>query len=163
MKKFTLLMMSVFVFQAQAAESYSNALGMSFVKIPAGEFIMGSQDLDSVVFELPDGDESAVSDEIPAHRVVFPEGFYMGKTEVTREQWVALMATRPGPESEWQRKDWRRLPVVSVSWFDAQAFIAALNKRDPGGHYRLPTDRSADNPDVAYSVVGFRLIAEPSH
>ena len=140
MKNFVLLILGALVFQTQAAESYSNALGMSFVKVPAGEFMMGSQDLDAVVLELPDGDEAAVRDETPAHRVVFAEGFYMGKTEVTREQWLELMATRPGPESEWQRKDWRRLPVVSVSWFDVQEFIEVLNKRDPGAHYRLPTE-----------------------
>jgi len=140
MRKLGFLIMYISVFQAQAAEPYTNALNMTFMKVPAGEFIMGSQDLDAVVLELPDGDESAVSDEIPAHRVVFPEGFYLGRTEVTREQWVELMATRPGPESEWQREDWRRLPVVSVSWFDVQAFISALNKRDPRASYRLPTE-----------------------
>jgi formylglycine-generating enzyme required for sulfatase activity len=140
MKKFALLLVITLASQVQAAESYTNALGMSFVKVPAGEFVMGSRDLDAVVLELPDGNEAAVRDETPAHRVVYPRGFYMGVTEVTREQWVEVMATRPGPESEWQRKDWRRLPVVSVSWFDVQAFIEALNKRDHEASYRLPTE-----------------------
>lgn len=140
MKKIALLIISTLALPVQADQSYTNALGMSFVKVPAGQFIMGSQDLDEVVLELPDGDEVAVRDETPAHPVVFHKEFYMGKTEVTREQWLRLMATRPGPESEWQREDWKHLPVVSVSWFDVQAFIEALNKHDPEADYRLPTE-----------------------
>jgi len=140
MRLWFLLMAGVLAYQAQAAESFTNALGMSFIKVPAGEFMMGSKDLDAVLLELPDGDVESVRDETPAHTVVFPRGFYLGKTEVTRAQWTRLMDTRPGPESEWQREDWQRLPVVSVSWYDVQKFIEALNRHDSDVTYRLPTE-----------------------
>ncbi len=138
MNPWILLVPSALALQVQAAQSFTNAPGISFVRVPAGTFVMGTRDLDAVVLELPDGNADTVRDETPAHTVVFPQGFYLGETEVTRAQWVEIMNTRPGPAPEWQRKDWRRLPVVSVSWFDVQAFIERLNRRDPAYHYRLP-------------------------
>jgi sulfatase modifying factor 1 len=117
-----------------------NSLGMTFVSIPAGAFTMGTTDLDDVVFELPSGDVSQIKDETPAHQVIIGKGFYLGQTEVTQQQWLAVMGSKPGPASHWTRQDWQTLPVVSVSWFDAQAFIKALNQRELDKTYRLPTE-----------------------
>jgi formylglycine-generating enzyme required for sulfatase activity len=50
------------------------------------------------------------------------------------------MDSRPGPTEHWDRRDWKQLPVVSVTWYDTQAFIMALNKRDNAFSYRLPTE-----------------------
>ncbi|MEA2080104.1 MAG: SUMF1/EgtB/PvdO family nonheme iron enzyme [Pseudomonadota bacterium] len=117
-----------------------NELGMAFVEVPAGMFIMGTHDLEAAAMERPDGELAQIRDEAPPHSVRFPEPFWLGRTEVTQGQWLEVMGTRPGPESEWQRDDWRTLPVVSVTWFDVQAFIAALEKRTQGISYRLPTE-----------------------
>ena len=117
-----------------------NELGMAFVEVPAGEFVMGSHDLEAAAMELPDGELARIRDETPPHRVRLPGPFWLGRTELTQAQWLQVMGTRPGPQSHWQRDDWRALPVVSVTWFDVQRFIAALEERTPGISYRLPTE-----------------------
>src|SRR4051812_26305974 len=47
--------------------------GSGFVRIPAGEFVMGSND--------------GIADELPRHRVRISLSFEMGKVEVTQAQW----------------------------------------------------------------------------
>lgn len=113
---------------------------IDFVPVPAGTFVMGGDDFESAVFELPDGDASLIADELPAHPVRIRRGYALSKSEITQAQWLALMATRPGPPAHWQRPGWARLPVVSVTWHDAQAFVAALNRREKTTRYRLPTE-----------------------
>ncbi|MEN3333038.1 MAG: hypothetical protein V7641_2403 [Blastocatellia bacterium] len=88
----------------------------SFVKISAGEFMMGSDD------------------EKPVHRVRISQSFEMGKYEVTQAQWEALMDSNP---SEFKGAN---LPVENVSWYDAQKFVDKLNARNDGYIYRLPTE-----------------------
>lgn len=114
--------------------------GPDFVKIPPGSFVMGNSHFDETVFELPDGDARAIEDELPPHRVAITRGFELARTEVTQGQWFARMHTRPGPAANWARADWRDLPVVSVSWHDAQRFIAVLNAAATGFRYRLPSE-----------------------
>lgn len=123
-----------------ATDTIRNDLGMQFVNIPAGTFTMGSADLDAIIIEQPDGNATMVRDETPAHTVVIGKPFYLGTTEVTQSQWLAVMDTRPGPKEHWERHDWEQLPVVSVTWHDTQAFIRTLNDRDPTRRYRLPTE-----------------------
>ena len=50
---------------------------MEFVLIPAGSFMMG--------------DEKGGYGEQPAHKVTITKPFYLGKYEVTWEQWQAVM------------------------------------------------------------------------
>ena len=59
---------------------------LEMVRVPAGSFEMGS----------PDTERSRGSDEGPAHTVTFGYDFYMGKTEVTQAQWLALTGSWPG-------------------------------------------------------------------
>jgi hypothetical protein len=75
-------------------------------------------------------------DEI-RHEVTLTQDFYMQTTEVTQEQWQAVMGQNPsyfpncGPNC----------PVDSVSWDDVQVFIERLNaQRADGYKYRLPTE-----------------------
>ncbi len=130
-------------FAVNAGESHPpfiNSLQQLYVYIPAGDFTMGTEDLDALAFELPSGDFSQVKDETPSHVVSITSAFYMANTEVTQGQWFELMGTRPGPTENWQHPDWARLPVVSVTWFMAKNFIKRLNEREPARHYRLPTE-----------------------
>ncbi|MDT8388089.1 MAG: formylglycine-generating enzyme family protein [Thiogranum sp.] len=122
------------------SDVYRNPVGMEFLEIPAGSFIMGTPDLDEAIAENPDGQIDTVRDEHPPHTVTFATPFYLGATEVTQGQWLEIMDTRPGPEAYWSDSDWQRLPVVSVSWHDAQRFIQRLQVRDPKTRYRLPTE-----------------------
>ena len=62
-----------------------NAIGMEFVSIPPGEFMMGCSP----------NDDRCGADENPRHRVQISKAFEIGKYEVTQGQWVTLMQTNP--------------------------------------------------------------------
>ena len=116
-----------------------NQWGMTFIPIPAGQFTMGTQDIDEAVMEHPKGDINLIRDETPPHPVTI-SAFYMGRTEVTQKQWQDVMHSQPGPEANWQHKNWQQLPVVTVSWHRVQDFIKTLNAEDEQHRYRLPTE-----------------------
>ncbi|MEN8131848.1 MAG: formylglycine-generating enzyme family protein [Pseudomonadota bacterium] len=118
----------------------TNSLGMEFVQLPAGEFMMGTSDLEEALFDMPEPDQSKIADETPVHPVKIIQAFYLGRTEVTQAQWLKVMGTKPGPDSHWQRSDWQDLPVVSISWYRAQDFIEVLNASESRFSYRLPTE-----------------------
>jgi formylglycine-generating enzyme required for sulfatase activity len=67
------------------------------------------------------------------HEVTLTKPFYMGKYEVTQEQWESVMGNNPS-----YRKT-AKYPVTNVSWEDCQEFIKKLNEKTKGG-YRLPTE-----------------------
>ena len=101
-----------------------NAIGMEFVRIPAGSFMMGCST----------GDTQCKPDENPRHRVQISRAFEIGKYEVTQAQWLATMQTNPSGN----KGDTR--PVETVSKLEAQDFIARLNAKNDGYKYRLPTE-----------------------
>ena len=92
--------------------------------MPAGEFDMGS----------PSGDDSRYRDEGPVHKVKIPNNFYLGKYEVTQEQWREVMGDSP---SIYKGDD---LPVEQVSWDDVQDFTKKLNQKEGTDKYRLPSE-----------------------
>jgi formylglycine-generating enzyme required for sulfatase activity len=98
----------------------SNQLGIEFVYVPAGRFVMGS--------------DKGGEDERPAHPVTIRQGFYAGRYEITQAQWQRVMGGNP---SNFKGED---LPVEQVSWKDAQEFIKKLNERGDPFIYRLPTE-----------------------
>jgi formylglycine-generating enzyme required for sulfatase activity len=100
----------------------TNSIGMEFVLIPAGSFQRESNVC---------GDFNETS-----HRpnVTVSKPFYLGKYEVTQEQWMAVMGSNP---SEYKG---RENPVENVSWDDAQEFIFRLNQKEGHARYRLPTE-----------------------
>jgi len=97
--------------------------GMEFVGIPPGEFLMGSTG------------SYAEPDERPVTQVWISRGFFLGKYEVTQDQWKAVMGHNPSRFS-----GCGNCPVEKVSWNNVQAFIRKLNARAEGGRYRLPTE-----------------------
>lgn len=101
---------------------YTNSIGMEFVKIPAGEFMIGS----------PAGEEGHEEDE-RQHRVKITGPLYMGVTEVTQEQYEAIMGNNPSEVKGAQH------PVEKVSWHDAQAFCKKLSEK-LGITVRLPSE-----------------------
>ena len=106
-------------------DTFTNSLGMTFVRIPAGTFMMGS----------PEDELGARSNEWPRHQVTLSQDFYMMTTEVTQAQWEAVMGSNPSYFDTCGVD----CPVEYVSWNDIQDFIAALNAMD-GRIYRLPTE-----------------------
>jgi formylglycine-generating enzyme required for sulfatase activity len=130
----------------------SHALGMKFVRIEPGSFIMGS----------PDGEAGRDKDE-NLHKVILSRGFRMAATHVTRGQFAAFVAetlhktdaeregkvnaveggtTKPVDGASWRNPGFEQTddhPVVLVSWNDAIAFCAWLSTKDHT-MYRLPTE-----------------------
>jgi formylglycine-generating enzyme required for sulfatase activity len=105
--------------------SVTNSIGMTFVYIKPGTFMMGSP----LVEPERGGDETQ-------HQVALTKGFYMQTTEVTQGQWRVLMGNSPSYDS----KCGDNCPVEQVSWDDVQEFIRRLNQKEGENRYRLPTE-----------------------
>jgi len=98
------------------------AIKLEMVLIPAGKFMMGSP-----------ASEKGRRDNETQHEVTLTKPFYMGKYEVTQEQWESVMGNNLSSNKG------AKLPVTDVSWNDCQDFIKKLNASTKGG-YRLPTE-----------------------
>ena len=101
-------------------------VSFEMVAVHGGTFVMGTAD---------DPDGEAGDDEKPAHKVYLSD-YYLGKYEVTRELWRAVMVSDP-PEISMINDD--TCPVEKISWFDAMEFIEKLNAMT-GEKFRLPTE-----------------------
>ncbi|MYB67106.1 MAG: formylglycine-generating enzyme family protein [Gemmatimonadetes bacterium] len=98
---------------------------MEFVWIEPGVFQMGS--------------ERGRSDESPVHEVEISRGFWLGKFEVTQEQWKSVMDEEPW--AGWAIVESNPLhPAVIISWDEVQEFIRRINEDAGEGLYRLPTE-----------------------
>jgi formylglycine-generating enzyme required for sulfatase activity len=129
-------------------------LRLEMILIPAGSFVMG--------------DDEGGGDEAPVHNVTITKPFYLGKHEVTVEQFRRFVEdTGYSTDAEkgtgfqgafgWnfgtkdfmvdEKFSWRNPgfaqsdthPVVNVSWNDAMEFCKWLSRKD-GKTYRLPTE-----------------------
>ena len=115
---------------AQLALSFSgkvlnvNGVMLDMIKVDGGTFYMGA----------PETDNDAYDREKPTHKVTL-DSFYIGKYEVTLQQWYAVMGYNPTPYP----LAFTRNPVVCVSWEHCQIFINELNKLTDM-KFRLPTE-----------------------
>jgi len=95
--------------------------GAVMVKVPAGEFIMGS----------PDGEGD--DDEHPQH-TVYLDGFWIDQTEVTNARYRQCVEAGDCEEpAYWDDSDYNASdqPVVGVSWYDADNYCRWAGKRLP--------------------------------
>ena len=106
---------------------FTNSIGMKFVWIPPGNFVMGSPKEEINREPYPGANETQ-------HKVTLTKGFYMGVYTVTQDQWTKVMGKNP---SFFKRR--KNLPVEQVSWNDCQAFIKKLREKDKKP-YRLPSE-----------------------
>jgi formylglycine-generating enzyme required for sulfatase activity len=144
---------------AAAEEPTVNSLGMRLVRVPSGEFLMGS---------TPE-EKGHVPNEAPRHLVRITRDFEMAVHEVTNGQFRAFVEAT-GYETEAERDvgggfgiDFERAevvqdprhtwrdpgfpgftpgddhPVLMISWNDAEAFCRWLSEKE-GRVYRLPTE-----------------------
>ena len=129
---------------ATGADSPSNQTtsptGIQMIRIPAGNFIMGSPP-----------DEPGRAEVELQHKVTLSRDYWFGVTEVTQSQWLAVMGTTPakikGDEN----------PVEQVSWFDCVSFCNALSAKEG-----LTPVYEISGKDVSWnqSADGYRLPTE---
>lgn len=105
-------------------ETYTNSVGMEFVLVPPGEFMIGSSE----------NEEGTYDEEGSTPNVIIEEPYYLGKCEVTQKQWREVMGDNPSYFKG------NNLPVEQISWYDVQEFITELNRIEKTDKYRLPSD-----------------------
>jgi len=108
----------------EMSDTYTNSLGMEFVRIDPGTFTMGSENGDY--------------DEKPVHTVTISQPFYMSKYEVTNVQYERFDRDHGAVDHRGFSHESDEA-VIFVSWEDANAFCTALSQRE-GLPYRLPTE-----------------------
>ena len=125
------------------------ATGIEMLLVPPGKFVMG----------MSPGDKEAQNNEKPAHEVTITKAFYLGRTEVTQEQWMKVMGKNPSRFQSGSRESliakyieeglttpqakekatketsngWEQAenPVENVSWDDCQAFCKKTGMKLP--------------------------------
>ncbi|MEX1327978.1 MAG: ABC transporter permease subunit, partial [Desulfobacterales bacterium] len=124
----------------QPKEKLANSLGMEFVLIKPGKFMMGS----------PEDEPGRYTGE-RLHAVNLTNSYYMQTTEVTQAQWKALMGKNPASH----KRCGDTCPVEQISWQDAQQFIQKLNQKEGTDKYRLPTEAEWEYASRAGSTTAF--------
>jgi formylglycine-generating enzyme required for sulfatase activity len=128
---------------------FGEGVKLEMVLVPEGKFKMGftKKELADLKVEFQEELKKALKKELgkeqidlvdlimsvqgKQHEVTLTKPFYMGKHEVTQEQWESVMGKNPSDTKG------AKLPVTNVSWEDCQEFIKKLNASTKGG-YRLP-------------------------
>ena len=130
---------------------FGEGVKLEMVLVPAGKFKLGftKKELEDFKVDLQEDLKKAFKKELgkeqldaidkfisfqgKQHEVTLTKPYYMGKYEVTQEQWESVMGKNPSDTKG------AKLPVTNVSWEDCQEFIKKLNAKTDGG-YRLPTE-----------------------
>lgn len=89
---------------------------LGFIYIPAGKFLMGSDDKD----------EQASDYEKPQHEVDLPE-YWMAKYPVTVGQFRAFVEATNYKFNNWRWNQVSTYPIVLVTWYDALAYSKWLD------------------------------------
>ena len=130
--------------------------GIDLIYISPGTFIMGK--------------EGSEKDYHPPCKVAITKGFWIGKFEITQEQYSRITGTNPCAGSRYGEGD--SLPVYNISWYEAVSFCNMLSKRNGlKPYYDIDSTGSDDdnvsmNDEVKREVTvnkkanGFRLLTE---
>jgi formylglycine-generating enzyme required for sulfatase activity len=107
--------------EKEFAIALAPGIPLEFVGIPPGTFMMGDN-----------------TSGVRRHRETIAKPFYLGKYEVTQEQWVAVMGKNPSLHQGPPKR-----PVERVSWDECQTFLQKLNAKfaATGMRFDLPTER----------------------
>ena len=116
---------------------------MQFVLIKPGTFVLGkfqppypksSANNGYRSVDLKKAKELAIKDSRKGFTVKIKKPFYIGRFEVTQEQWEKVMGNNPSVFKG------ENHPVENVTWFLVKIFLEELNKLDKNFVYRLPTE-----------------------
>ncbi len=124
----------------EPSKEYVNSLGMKFMFIPKGRFVMGS----------PETEPDRQPDET-AHEVFLTKDHYLGAHEVTQKQYEQVMKSNPsfftpeGPgKAKVKSKSTDQHPVERVTYDNAVEFCRKLSQladeRELKFSYRLPSE-----------------------
>lgn len=103
----------------------------------------------------------AKRDSRPGFKVDIRKSFFIGRYEVTQDQWKKVMGNNPSIFQGNKIPDnGDRHPVENITWNDAQQFIRKLNEMDHERLYRLPTEfeweyaaRAGETDDVSWEQI----------
>jgi len=119
---------------------------MEFILVPSGFFMMGG-----------DGNKN----EKPVHQVIIKSPFFIGRYEVTQEQWQVVMDNNPS------KFKGAKNPVENISWTECQDFIEKLKDKVPGLQIRLPSEaqweyacRAGTTTEFCFGNYSFSLLGE---
>ena len=119
--------------------------GPVMAPIPAGRFQMGSPEQERRIAMAAGAQKNWLARETPQHWVGIERAFALGRYPVTVGEWrVFVLATgwQPQGEVDWAAPGFPQSdehPVVGVTWFDAQKYVAWLSEVT-GKRYRLPSE-----------------------
>jgi formylglycine-generating enzyme required for sulfatase activity len=111
-----------------------NGVTLQLTWIPPGDFVMGSAD--------------GHRDEMPRHKASIKRGYWIGKFEVTNQQYALFNSEH---DSHYESRNGYQFghhgykvngpkqPAVRISWKEAKAFCAWLSKKT-GKRFDLPTE-----------------------
>jgi formylglycine-generating enzyme required for sulfatase activity len=168
------------------ARSQTNSIGMEFVQVPAGEFVMGKFAPTCAPVGFQDNVTEAQHNQCVemarqaarlGFTVTIERPFSIGKYEVTQAQYQKVMGTNPAFHTrEKVGEDTANYPVDSITWPDAQAFVKKLNALEKTKQYRLPTEaeweyaaragttddtQGAKRPEVAWFMSSAKYATHP--
>ncbi|MFZ9882685.1 MAG: SUMF1/EgtB/PvdO family nonheme iron enzyme, partial [Phycisphaerales bacterium] len=96
--------------------------GIELVLVPSGTMDMGCSASNL---------HPCAADESPVHPVTISDFMYVGRTEVTQQQWTAILGTNPSFFQGPSYPDAGGRPVEQVSWNAAQEFLVRTALRLP--------------------------------
>ena len=117
--------------------AFENSIGIRFVLIPPGEFMMGSNDPADRVAQLC-GQPKMFAGEHPRHKVTLTKAFYMSVHEVTQKHYETITGPKGDKNASRKYPDGLKgdnMPAGNISWRDARKFCKMLDDSDitPGG------------------------------
>jgi formylglycine-generating enzyme required for sulfatase activity len=125
--------------QVEEEDEIVSGVKMKFVLVPPGKFLMGSPK-----------DEKWREGNEALHEVEITKPFWLGKYEVTQEQYRSVTGKNP---SKFQGAD---RPVEEIVWEEADAFARKLTDKTSKLLYRLPTEAEWE-----YACRGGRPSSQP--